>query len=94
MNINPQGNMILVEKIDKPDFITTSGIIAVSNELVYGKIVEFAQAFKDIYKKDDIVIFPSGAGVGENYNGKPCLWLNGNGASDGEIWGIVTNESK
>ena len=89
MTIKPQGNRIIVKKIDKPEFITSSNIIAVSNELGYGEVMEFSPTFENIYSKGDIVIFPQGAGMGELYNGQQCLWLNGFGASDGDIWGIV-----
>lgn len=89
--IKPLGAKILVKKIDKPNHITESNIEVVGLELSYGEVVEVGNEVENLFKKGDTVMFPSGAGHGEYYNGERCLWLTGLPVNqNGDVWGIVT----
>lgn len=92
MTIHPCGNRILVMPMSKETYVTEKNIELVDNELEWGEVVEFAPMFDDIYKKGDIVMYPKGAGISQAYNKKPHTWLNGNGATSGDIWGMVTKD--
>ena len=61
-------------------------------QLTEGIVVELSKEFEGVYKKGDRVVFPEKAGINVMYNGKAHLYLNGNGAPAGDIWGVVKEE--
>lgn len=91
MKIKPLGNRILVLPVKKENYITETKIELVDNTLVTGEVVEFSPMFKDVYKKGDIVLYPKDAGISQTYNGKTHIWINGLGATDGDVWAIIGN---
>jgi co-chaperonin GroES (HSP10) len=56
-------------------------------DLSEGEIVSVSEKFKEFFKVGDVVLYPSGAGTGALYKGKPHLWLT---VSD--LWGKETAE--
>ena len=46
-----------------------------------------------VYEKGDIVAFPQNTGYSQTYNGKSCLWIDGKGAPDGDVWFISKEEN-
>lgn len=93
--IKPLGAKILVKKIDKPNHVTKTGIEVVGMELAYGEVLEVGNEVEHLIKKGDTVMFPSGAGHGELYNGVHCLWLTALPPNqNGDLWGICYDDEK
>lgn len=91
MTIKPLGNRILVLPVKKENYITESNIELVGNSLVAGEVVEFSSKFEGVYQKGDIILFPKDAGSSQSYNGKNHLFLNGEGATYGDVTAIIGN---
>ena len=89
MKLKPLGNKILVVPVKKENYITETNIELVDNSLATAEVVEFSDEFADVYKKGDVILYSSGSGISQQYNGKTHLWLNGNGAPNGEVWAII-----
>jgi co-chaperonin GroES (HSP10) len=85
--IQPIGNKLIVLPSEKKEETLASGIIVAETanaNLLEGKVLEAAKEFEHLVKQGDTVIFSSGSGVGQFYNGKPVIWLQ-----IGEIWGTI-----
>lgn len=90
MKIKPVGFKLLIEPIASEHHELESGIIAVENQTVEGKVLEVSDELLNIYKEGDVVIYGKKAGVGLVYNNKACLWLDGRDKNNqGDIWGIL-----
>lgn len=93
IKVVPVGTKILVKPIKKEETIMESGVIAVDFQLDTAEVVEVSSYLKEVYKPGDIVMYPSGAGVGHYYNKKGhCLFLNGQEFPQGDVWAILTEE--
>lgn len=91
MKIKPLGNRILIAPLKNENYVTDKNIEIVNLDLNRGEIIEFSQKFKDVYKTGDIVLYPKGCGIAQTYNGKTHIWVNGLGATDGDVWAIIGN---
>ena len=69
----PQGSKLLVEPIERSNFVGSSGIEVVNLTLSYGKVVEIPPMFEGVYAKGDLVCYPTNAGYSQLYNGVTCL---------------------
>jgi len=90
MKIEPMGKNIIVLPIAEDNYKTASGFEVVQGELVKGKIVELSKEFEGVYKVNDTILFPKGAGTSQLYNGELHKFLNGKGCPAGDVWAIVT----
>ena len=89
--ITPLGaNILVLPKEDESNYKTESGIEIVNNTLEQGTVVEVSEEFKHIYKVGETVIFSKGSGVGQMYNTKSHIWLNGNPHPIGDIKAKIT----
>lgn len=86
IKIKPQGQKVIALPLKTENFVTGGGIEIVDTKLSEAKIVEVSDELKDIYSVGDVILHPSGSGVGIFYNKEHCLYLN---AKQDEIWGIV-----
>jgi co-chaperonin GroES (HSP10) len=89
MKLKPVGTKILVEQLKAENHVTESNIELVETSMAKAQILELSEELAHIYKKGDIVLFPEKSGVLQIYNGKSCLWLNGSGFPQGDVWAIV-----
>jgi len=94
MTVKPVGQKILVlplkkkeSKLDSSDLIIPETAYADLNE---GKVVEVSSEVSHLYKKDDIVLYPSKKGVGFIIENIPHLWLS-TAPEREEIWGKLEN---
>lgn len=93
--IQPTGQKVIVLPLEKKEEKLDSLIIpeTANSDLREGIVVEVGEAVTNQYKKGDTVLYPSGAGVGQYYKGKPHIWLDGGDDKTlSNIWGIVTRE--
>lgn len=91
--LQPVGKKILVLPKPKEDHHKTkSGLAIVDVNLSEGVIVAVGNEMKDVYKEGDVVIYSKNSGVGQFYQGKAHLWLDGDGAPQGSIWAIIGKE--
>lgn len=83
--VQPIGNKLIVlpleRKEEKIDSIVIPG--TANADLLDGKVIEAAKEFEHLVKVGDTVVFSANTGVGQFYNGKPCVWLRID-----EIWGV------
>jgi len=89
MNIKPVGNRLIVLPLPRKEESLDNGLVlpeSANADLAIGKVVEVPNSLNELYKENDIVLFPSKSGVGQMYNGKPHLWIN----AETEIWGIIS----
>ena len=89
MKLKPVGSKILVEQLKAENYVTETNIEIVEGSMSRGKIVELSEELSKIYKKGDVVLYPEKSGVLQIYNGTQCLWLNGQGFPQGDIWAII-----
>lgn len=92
-SIQPTGQKVLVLQLEKKEEKIDSIIVpeTANADLREGIVAEVGEAVKHLYKVNDTVIYPAGAGVGQFYQGKPHLWLDGGDDKTlSNIWGIVT----
>jgi hypothetical protein len=90
MKLKPVGSKLLVLPLEAKNYVTESKIELVESELSRAEIVEVSDELADIYKVGEVVLLPSKIGTLQIYNGKNCLWINGNGYPSGDVWAIVT----
>lgn len=91
MNKLPLGGRIIISPIEKKEEKIGSIVIpgTANAELLYGKVEAVSPDLSNIYKKDDIVLYPKGAGSGQIIDGKAHLWLRADPDSlNTEVWGI------
>lgn len=84
IKIKPQGKKVIALPLKTENFVTDKGIEIVAQKLSEAKILEVSDELKDVYSVGDIVLFPTGAGVGIFYKKEHCIFLRND-----EIWGIV-----
>jgi co-chaperonin GroES (HSP10) len=90
--IQPTGQKLIVLPLEKKEEKVDSLYIpeTANASLSEGVVVEVGDAVSGLYKKGDKIIFPSGAGVGMMYEGKPHLWLDGGDSKTlSQVWGII-----
>jgi len=90
LKLQPQGSKLLVKEIDKPDFVTESGIIALDQQLGYAIVVELSPDFKDVYKQGDTILIPKNVGISQHYNGSVHSFIDGKGQPYGDVWAVVS----
>lgn len=84
------GSKLLLEPQKRKEQKTKSGIDVTNNELNEGIVVEVSDEFKEIYSVGDTVLYSSGAGQGEYYQGKPCVWIDGRPVAEGgDTWAVI-----
>lgn len=90
MRLIPVGSKLLITKQERKAAVTDNNIEIIQNDLKEGVVVEVSEEFKDLYSIGDIVLYSSGAGQGEYYNGQNCVWIDGRGIKDGgDVWSKV-----
>ena len=93
MRLLPMGSKLLIEPQKRKEYKTEAGIDVINSDLSEGKIVEVSDDFKEIYKEGDIVLYSLGAGQGEYYQGKPCVWIDGRSVNNGgDVWSLILND--
>lgn len=92
MQIIPVGDKILVLPIEAKETKTSGGIVIPESvgvaDLREAVVVEVSPDLAHKYTEGDHVLYPSKAGLGQEYKGKLHLWLR---EGIGEIWGIAKN---
>ena len=89
MKLKPVGSKLLVLPLETKNYVTNTNIELVETELARAKVMEVSDELSHIYNVGDVVMFPDKAGVLQIYNGEKCLWLNGMGFPNGDIWAIT-----
>lgn len=88
----PVGRKMLVEPLKEKNYTTSVGIELVQLEFTKAKVLEVSREFNSMYIPGDVVVISSSAGVGQQYNGKSCLWIDAKSAPDGDVWFIVRED--
>ena len=88
--IKPEGAMLIVFPLPSEETVLDSKIIVQDFFLLKGEVLEVSPEFENKYKVGDIILFPEDAGKAIQYQKKSCLWINGKGFPDGEVFGVVT----
>lgn len=91
MKIQPLGNRILVLPIKTDNHKTEANIELVNVQLATAEVIEFSSKFDGVYKKGDIILYHKEAGYSQSYNGKNHIFLNGEGATFGDVVAIIGN---
>lgn len=92
IKLQPQGTKLIVHPIPMENFVTESNLEIVNLDLDMGEVMEVPNELAEIYNIGDKVLFSKGAGMSISYDRKPCLFLDGRGAPNGDIIAIVINE--
>lgn len=92
--LKPQGRLILVLPSKEKNHITDSNIEIVQSELSEGVIIDYSEEFEGIYKKQQEIIFPEKRGTSIFYNGKPHIYLNGDGYPKGDVMFMIEDDKK
>ena len=92
--ISPCGTKLIVEPVAAETFTTEGNIELVNLDLSEGIIVEVGSHLKDVFKKGDRIIYPTGTKATTiPYLDKPHLFLDGRPPSDGgDVWAVVTQD--
>jgi hypothetical protein len=90
MKLKPVGSKLLVLPLETKDYVTDTNIQLIESELERAEVVEVSDELYGVYKKGDVVLYPSKIGSLQIYNGKKCLWINGAGYPSGDVWAIVS----
>lgn len=89
MRIQPVGQKILVLPLESKETKSGGGIIIPESvntaDLREAVVVEVSAELSNVYQEGDVVLYPSKAGLGQEYNGKLHLWLRHDLQ---EIWGV------
>ena len=88
----PLGRKMLVFPLQEENYKTSVGIELVQLEFVKAEVVEVSKEFEGVYSPGDIVMTSAGAGIGQVYNGKSCLWIDAKSAPEGDVWFIVRED--
>lgn len=84
----PVGNRLLVLPLPKTEK-EHKGIkipASANNDLTEGEVIAISEDVSNLFNVGDILLFPSGSGIGQWYNGKIYLWLQAN-----EVWAVIEN---
>ena len=78
------GGRIIVKVLEKQEEQIESIVIpkSANADLTEGLVVMVDNDIEKYIKKGDIVVFPTGSGVGQFIDNKPHLWLSPN-----DVWG-------
>lgn len=88
----PVGRKMLVVPIKEENYKTSVGIELVQLELMKVKVLEVSNEYKGMYIPGDIIVISQNAGIGQQYNGESCLWIDAKAAPEGDVWFIVREE--
>ena len=92
MKIIPVGQKILVKPLEAKETKSSGGIIIPESvavaDLREAEVVEVSPDLAHKYSEGDHVLYPSKAGLGQEYKGSLHLWLRENLE---EIWGLAKN---
>lgn len=91
--ITPTGQKILALPLQAKEEKVESIILpeTANANLSTAEIVAVGSSVADVYKVGDKILYASGAGVGQFYNGKPHIWLDGGDDKVlSNIWGILS----
>ena len=90
MKIIPVGQKILVLPIEAKETKTAGGIVIPESvgvaDLREAVVVEVSPDLAHKYTEGDHILYPSKAGLGQEYKGQLHLWLR---EEINEIWGIA-----
>ena len=89
MKLKPVGSKLLVLPLETKNYVTNTNIELVETELATAKVNEVSEELSHIYNVGDVVMFPDKVGVLQIYNGEKCLWINGAGFPNGDVWAIT-----
>lgn len=90
----PLGRKMLVMPIKTDNYTTSVGIEVVQLDFIKVEVVEVSKEYSKIYKKGDVVVVSANAGIGQQYNGESCLWVDAKAAPEGDVWFIVREDDK
>lgn len=88
----PVGRKMLVEPLREENYKTSVGIELIQLEFVKVKVIEVSRDYSGMYTPNDVIVISSGAGIGQPYNGKSCLWIDAKAAPEGDVWFIVRED--
>jgi len=85
------GGRLIVKPLEQKEEISEGVIIpkTANAALTEGLVILADPDIEKYIKKGNIVIFPTGSGVGQFIDNKPHLWLNAN-----EIWGTFSMDDE
>lgn len=85
INLRPLGDKLLVQPIKKKERMIGSIIEAqtANAQLEEGTVLLISADQEPVFKVGEVVLYPTGAGVGEMRSGVWCRWL-----STIEVWAI------
>jgi co-chaperonin GroES (HSP10) len=88
---NLLGGRLIVKPLEQKEEISEGVIIpkTANSNLTEGLVILADPDIEKYIKKGNIVIFPTGSGVGQFIDNKPHLWLNAN-----EIWGTFSMDDE
>jgi hypothetical protein len=90
MKLKPVGTKLLVHQLENQNYVTEGNIELIDSVMARAEVIEVSDDLSSIYKPGDIVLFPEKIGSLQMYNGKKCLWINGEGYPKGDVWAVVT----
>jgi len=80
------GGRLLVKVLKSEEYEMESGLVipkTANSQLTEGLVVKIDESIKDFTPVGNIVVFPTGSGVGQFIDNAPHLWLSVN-----DIWGV------
>lgn len=93
MKITPVGKKLLVLPIESQESKSSGGIVIPTSvaeaNLKEAEVVEVSAEISIRYKPGDKILYPSKAGLGQEYNGKFHLWLR---EDLDEVWGVLSKK--
>lgn len=90
--LEPFGNKLIVEPLEKKEEKLDNGIIApasVNAELREGKVIAVSKTISNLVNPGDIILYPERKGIGQVVEGKYYVWLDATKEKE-ELWGIVS----
>jgi hypothetical protein len=92
MKLKPVGTKLLVFPLETKNYVTDTNIELIQTELARAEVMEVSDELSNIYNVGDVVMLPESVGTLQIYNGKKCLWINGMGFPNGDVWAIVNEK--
>ena len=88
----PVGRKMLVAPLQEDNYKTSVGIELVQLDFMKVKVIEVSKEYEDMYIPGNVVVIGKGAGIGQQYNGESCLWIDAKAAPEGDVWFIVRED--
>ena len=84
----PVGNKILVKQLKGKEEKSSGGLTLVNSSLVEAEVVSVSQAWINVFKKGDKILYPEKKGVAHIFGGEPYLFLDAD-PNLGEVYAII-----